>query len=55
MVTLTILWRDGGRTEVQAPTYGQAMDKADSMGATSVQDSMGGRLIKLRGKWIYLN
>ena len=55
MVSITILWQDGGMTIVKAPQLGQAIDKADSMGATSVRDCHGGRLIKLSGEWVYIN
>ena len=55
MITVTIIWHDGGRTKVEAPTHGQAVDKADSMGAKNIRDSLGGRLIKLSGEWVYIN
>jgi hypothetical protein len=51
---IVILWRDGGETVVEAPTLGQAMDKADAMGARSVRDQHGQRLIKLSGEWVAL-
>jgi hypothetical protein len=55
MITVTILWRDGGKSDVSAPTHGQAMDKADAMGARCIRDSLGGRLIKISGEWVYIN
>ena len=54
-MTVTIIWKDGGTTDVNATTLGAAIDKADSMGATNIRDNHGGRLLKISGEWVYIN
>ena len=47
MVTVTILWHDGGRTEVSGRTVTDALMRADSMGATNVRTSTGERYFRV--------